>query len=174
MPLSGRRYSIGEIQTLLLQAGWPDIIVNDSDGDPQPLIVIMSAIAISESQGYAGARTPPLPLEDSVGLLQINRKAWGHSVEELSDPLTNLRIAYDGPYKSRKGLNSWGPYFSGIYADNLPAAWRAYGGQPPPKVQNTGGSTTNNQKPDAGVSSSIAKYLPYALGAVLLYLIVDE
>ena len=123
---AGTKLSIGQIQALLRQAGWPDVIVQDSDGDSNPLIVIMSAVCLSESGGYSGAENHCG--ENSIGLFQINLDAWSSkwTREQLLDPLTNAQAALF--IYQAQGLNAWGPYSSGIYSANMPAAWAAYGG----------------------------------------------
>src|SRR5882672_5591374 len=109
--------SLSQLQDLLRQAGWPDIVISTRDG-PAPLIPLFASFAIAESGGVANNHNPRG--EDSWGLLQINRGPHGHpeySVAQLIDPLTNLQIAYR--IYLDEGTYAWGvgPDHDGSYLD---------------------------------------------------------
>ena len=110
---SGQSYSKTELQTLATNAGFPS--------DLAPTI---AAIAMGESSGNPRAHNPDSTSGDnSYGLMQINmlgdmgpsrRQQFGlKSNEELFDPATNFRAAFD-IYKSQ-GLGAWGAYTNGSY-----------------------------------------------------------
>lgn len=96
---------------------------------------IMYAIVMAESGGYARAHNTNSGTRDnSYGLAQINmfeslgperrRRYHLHDNNQLFDPLTNLRIAYD---MSGHGHNwsPWTTYTSGAYRQFLSASERA-------------------------------------------------
>jgi hypothetical protein len=100
-----QHFDLAQLQALLRQAGWPDIVINTMDG-PAPLIPMMASIAQAESSGWSNAHNPSG--EDSWGLLQVNRRAWPqYSAAQLQDPLTNLQIALQ--IYNIQGLRAWGP-----------------------------------------------------------------
>lgn len=172
MSFSGTQYSIGQIQQLLRQAGWPDTVVTEADGGTVPFIVLMSAIAISESQGYAAAHNEAA--ENSWGLLQVSLQAHPeYTAAQMSDPIQNIKAAYK-IYQDRgggqTGLNAWGPYQTGIYADHIDEAYAAYGGAVTP-----GGTTTpTGTNTAANPLGPVTQYLPYALGFLIIYLLMDD
>lgn len=169
MSLSGRHYSFAERLSFLRQAGWPDVLVTDPDGDQNPLLVIMTAISEPESSGYACAHNPNG--ENSWGLWQVNLDAWPqYTPEQLCDPLTNARIALS--IYRQQGLDAWGPWITGIYSRAMPQAWQAYqqgGGQAVPV--NTNNSVIVSAAP--AQTNTIDAYIYYgAIGIVGLLAIV--
>ena len=108
-------------------------------GIPEDMIPTMVAIALAESGGDSGAHNPKYP-DNSYGLWQINmldepgymlgaerRKKYGlSSNEQLKDPLTNAKAAYD--ILESQGLGAWSVYTSGTYKRYLPAAKKAAAG----------------------------------------------
>lgn len=108
-------------------------------GIPEDMIPTMVAIALAESGGDSGAHNPKYP-DNSYGLWQINmldepgymlgaerRKKYGlSSNEQLKDPLTNAKAAYD--ILKSQGLGAWSVYTSGTYKQYLPAAKKAAAG----------------------------------------------
>jgi len=98
-------------------------------------VAIITAIALAESSGNMYAHNP-IPPDDSYGLTQINmlggmgperRKRYGlTSNDQLFDPVTNMRAAYD---ISGKGTNwrPWSTYTSGAYRLYLNRARTAAG-----------------------------------------------
>ncbi|MGH6998551.1 MAG: transglycosylase SLT domain-containing protein, partial [Phenylobacterium sp.] len=92
---------------------WSDaldaIIVEEAAGAGVPIDLAYTFIAV-ESGFDPAARNDNPPLEDSVGLLQLNRlggQGAGYSVEQLSDPRFNLRVglppiasAYAGAWRA--------------------------------------------------------------------------
>jgi len=162
----GQHFNMAQRIALLRQAGWPDVLVNDSDGSQNNLLVIMAAIMEPESGGWSGAENHCG--ENSIGLLQVNLDAWGHkwSRQQLLDPLTNCQAAYQ-VYR-QQGLHAWGPYQTGIYASHLADAWKGYGG---------GGSA---RSPTAvagiplpgGITSDMLLYLGAA--AIVFLLLFDD
>ena len=107
----GAKLSQSQIQDLAVQVGFP--------GDVAPVI---SKIAMGESSGRSTAFNGK-GADQSYGLMQINmlgdmgperRKAFGlTSNEDLYDPLTNMKAAYE-IYKTQ-GLGAWGAYTNGSY-----------------------------------------------------------
>ena len=105
-------------------------------GIPEDKIPTMVAIAMAESSGNSEAHNAKYP-DDSYGLWQINmldepgyelgkerREKFGlSSNEELKDPLTNAKVAYE-VYKA-EGYDAWSVYKSGAYKTHLPAARKA-------------------------------------------------
>lgn len=136
-------YSLGQMQQVLRQAGWPE-----------SLIVTMAAIGMSESSGNPRAHNP-IPPDNSYGLWQINmigslgparRARYGlKSNEDLYDPITNARVALD--IYQQQGLSAWGPYVTGIYKKYVPASQAAY------KPGAQGDATVN-----AGTTASASDY----------------
>jgi len=108
-------------------------------GIPEDMIPTMVAIALAESGGDSGAHNPKYP-DNSYGLWQINmldepgymlgaerRKKYGlSSNDQLKDPLTNAKAAYD--ILKSQGLGAWSVYSSGTYKQYLPAAKKAAAG----------------------------------------------
>ena len=107
----GAKLSQSQIQDLAVQVGFP------SDVAP-----VISKIAMGESSGRSTAFNGK-GADQSYGLMQINmlgdmgperRKAFGlTSNEDLFDPLTNMKAAYE-IYKTQ-GLEAWGAYTNGSY-----------------------------------------------------------
>ena len=107
----GAKLSQSQIQDLAVQVGFP------SDVAP-----VISKIAMGESSGRSTAFNGK-GADQSYGLMQINmlgdmgperRKAFGlTSNEDLYDPLTNMKAAYE-IYKTQ-GLEAWGAYTNGSY-----------------------------------------------------------
>jgi len=107
----GATLSQSQIQDLAIQVGFP------SDVAP-----VISKIAMGESSGRTTAFNGK-GADQSYGLMQINmlgdmgperRKAFGlTSNEDLYDPLTNMKAAYQ-IYKTQ-GLEAWGAYTNGSY-----------------------------------------------------------
>ena len=105
-------------------------------GIPEDMIPTMVAIAMAESSGDSGAHNTKYP-DNSYGLWQINmldepdymlgaerRQKYGlSSNEELKDPLTNAKIAYE-IYKVQ-GYAAWSVYKSGRYRDYMVSAKKA-------------------------------------------------
>jgi soluble lytic murein transglycosylase-like protein len=105
------KVNLSQLQSLLVQAGWPNVTVSSRSGQV-PLIPLMASIALAESSGDPNAHNSSG--EDSVGLLQINRRAHpGYSVAQLKDPLTNAQVALQ--IFQHEGLNAWGAYTDGGY-----------------------------------------------------------
>lgn len=98
------RLSQPQIQSVLLQAGWPN--------DPA-LLQTMSAIAYGESSGNTDALNSS-GREYSVGLFQINLDAHPeYSEADRRDPVRNAQAAlaiYNG-----QGFNAWGAYSNGSF-----------------------------------------------------------
>jgi hypothetical protein len=83
-----------------------------------PLTDSMLAVMQLESGGDPTAHNPGVNgSEDSWGLFQVNRLAWGHTPAELVDPATNVALArqiYDQQgfgawYNSARALGLLGP-----------------------------------------------------------------
>ena len=105
-------------------------------GIPEDKIPTMVAIALAESGGDSEAHNPKYP-DNSYGLWQVNmldepgymlgeerREKYGlSSNEELKDPLTNARAAYD--ILKSQGLGAWSVYTSGAYKTHLAEARKA-------------------------------------------------
>jgi Lysozyme like domain len=98
--------------------------------------VIMTAIALAESNGVPNAWNP-VPPDDSIGLDQINMLAHGThfgTKDQLVDPLTNARAAF-ALYAGRGGaFTDWSTYLNGAYQAFLAQAQAgatAAGGSPP-------------------------------------------
>ncbi len=89
---TGQKLSNQQIRAYARQAGWPEVLV--------PLV---AAVSLAESSGYTGAQN--ICGESSIGLMQVNQRAHNYSTAVLSDPLNNLKIAYD-IYK-REGSAAW-------------------------------------------------------------------
>ena len=116
LPSSGK-YGVKELIALAKSAGFTD---EES--------IKMAALAMAESGGDPGERyNPKGSTEDSYGLWQINMdpkyrdnrlRMFGiSSVEELYDPVTNVKAAkiiYD-----LQGYNAWTTYGGKRYEDNL-------------------------------------------------------
>ena len=103
-------------------------------GFPEDKVVTMTAIAMAESSGDSAAiNNNPNTGDLSYGLWQINmigdmgperRKLFGiKSNEELLDPLTNAKAAYE-IYKLQ-GYAAWSVYKSGKYRDYMVSAKKA-------------------------------------------------
>jgi hypothetical protein len=96
-------------------------------------LVIVVAIALAESSGYADNHNP-IPPDDSYGLWQINmygklgparRKQYGLSSNtDLYNPKTNARIAYSLS-GGGKHFGAWSTYTSGKYLGYMPRARKA-------------------------------------------------
>src|SRR6266496_1078970 len=112
------KLSIAQIQDYMRQAGWPE-----------SLIIVWSAVFYFESGGgYTNAHNPRG--EDSWGLAQINRRSHNYPVEQLTDPLFNLQVAYQ--IFLREGPGAWtNTYYGGRYRQYMSAAQAAYNGNPP-------------------------------------------
>lgn len=201
MALAGQHYSFSDRLAFLVNAGWPDVLVTDSDGAQNPLLVIMLAISEKESSGYACAHNGS-GNDDSYGLWQINRLAWPqYSPSQLCDPQFNAQVAL--AIYQKQGLNAWGPWQTGIYAQSMPQAWIAYqqsggGGSPVdtgytttdyiagdnggdnPPVDTTGYIATDygsGSVPfNAGVNSNDQQtsYLPWALAGLAFLILTDS
>ena len=105
-------------------------------GIPEDKIPTMTAIAMAESSGDSEAHNTKYP-DNSYGLWQINmldepgymlgeerRKKFGlNSNEQLFDPITNAKIAYE-IYKV-EGYDAWSVYKSGKYRDYMVTAKKA-------------------------------------------------
>lgn len=105
-------------------------------GIPEDKIPTMTAIAMAESSGDSEAHNTKYP-DNSYGLWQINmldepgymlgeerRKKFGlNSNEQLFDPITNAKVAYE-VYKS-EGYDAWSVYKSGRYRDYMVTAKKA-------------------------------------------------
>lgn len=136
------RYSFEQLRQLLLRNGGAalgDTVVN-----------ILAAIGVAESGGDSSVRRycpldgycyitragrtyrereyPNQGAEDSIGLWQINRNAWGGTPSTLSNPDKNAQIAIQAYLQ--QGFNAWkNTYQSGKYkrylqpnaAPNFPA-----------------------------------------------------
>lgn len=114
------RYSIGQLQTILRQAGWPE-----------DLIVTMAAIGMAESSGNSDAINPGYgpggrrTREYSVGLWQINTLVHkNYTVAQLKDPITNAREALR--IYRMQGLRAWGAYIDKRYQRYMAASQSAY------------------------------------------------
>ena len=103
-------------------------------GFPEDKVATMTAIAMAESSGDSAAlNNNPNTGDLSYGLWQINmlgdmgperRKLFGiQSNEELLDPLTNAKAAYE-IYKLQ-GYAAWSVYKSGKYRDYMVTAKKA-------------------------------------------------
>ena len=103
-------------------------------GFPEDKVATMTAIAMAESSGDSAAlNNNPNTGDLSYGLWQINmlgdmgperRKLFGiQSNEELFDPLTNAKAAYE-IYKLQ-GYAAWSVYKSGKYRDYMVTAKKA-------------------------------------------------
>lgn len=110
-------YSIGQIQSLLRQVGFPE-----------NLIVTMAAIGIAESSGNSNAvndGSGTKSIEYSVGLFQINTRVHkNYSIEQLKNPEINAKEALR-IYKLQ-GLRAWGAYTDGRYKKYLAQSQAAY------------------------------------------------
>lgn len=116
------RYSIGQLQDIARQAGWPE-----------NLIVTIAAIGMGESGGDPNARNPNLARENSIGLWQVNRYAWPQYPEaSLRDPIYNAQAALAIYHK--QGFRAWGAYTNGSYKRYLAASQGAYGGNGSPSA----------------------------------------
>ena len=127
-------------------------------GIPEDKIPTMVAIAMAESGGDSEAHNPKYP-DNSFGLWQINmldepgyqlgaerRQKYGlSSNEELKDPLTNAKAAFD--ILNSQGLGAWSVYTSGKYKDFLPDAQAA--------ISSTPRSTGDLQLPDSNNSINV-------------------
>jgi len=127
-------------------------------GIPEDKIPTMVAIAMAESGGNSEAHNPKYP-DNSFGLWQINmldepgyqlgaerRQKYGlSSNEELKDPLTNAKAAFD--ILNSQGLGAWSVYTSGKYKDFLPDAQAA--------ISSTPRSTGDLQLPDSNNSINV-------------------
>ena len=105
-------------------------------GIPEDKIPTMTAIAMAESSGNSEAHNTKYP-DNSYGLWQINmldepgymlgeerRKKFGlNSNEQLFDPITNAKVAYE-VYKTQ-GYAAWSVYKSGKYRDYMVTAKKA-------------------------------------------------
>jgi len=123
-------------------------------GIPEDKIPTMVAIAMAESRGDSEAHNPEYP-DNSFGLWQINmldepgyylgaerRQKYGlSSNEQLKDPLTNAKAAFD--ILNSQGLGAWSVYTSGTYKDFLPDA-RAAVSSTPRTASNLQLPNTNN------------------------------
>jgi Lysozyme like domain len=171
-------YSVPQLQSLLVQAGWPDITVTTRDG-PAPLIALMASVAMAESGGNAGIENCSTGRECSIGLLQINvghpgGSRYGYSIAQLKDPIVNLQVALrifnEGGGGGQAILRNWGAFFDGSYLDRgqYNSSLAAYGAPPitsSPEVtvaaipDTSGDAYSSLPVPDAGVffnnSSSI-------------------
>lgn len=114
------RYSIGQLQTILRQAGWPE-----------ELIVIMAAVGMAESSGNSEAINPGhgaggrRTREYSVGLWQINTLVHrNYTVGQLKDPITNAREALR--IYRMQGLRAWGAYIDKRYQRYMASSQTAY------------------------------------------------
>lgn len=110
-------------------------------GISEDKIPTMVAIAMAESGGNSEAHNPKYP-DNSFGLWQINmldepgyylgaerRQKYGlSSNEQLKDPLTNAKAAFD--ILNSQGLSAWSVYTSGIYQNHLPDAQAAVSSTP--------------------------------------------
>jgi len=146
-------FNLAQLQDLLRQVGWPDIMVNSTSGRV-PLIALMASIGLAESSGNPLARNTSG--EDSVGLWQINRRAHPESsVAGLQDPSLNAGVALQ-IYNS-EGLRAWGAYTDGSYRTrgNFQASLAAYNEGAPgttPSIENGG---------DVGSPDSWAPFPPF-------------
>ena len=127
-------------------------------GIPEDKIPTMVAIAMAESSGNSEAHNPKYP-DNSFGLWQINmldepgyqlgaerRQKYGlSSNEELKDPLTNAKAAFD--ILNSQGLGAWSVYTSGKYKDFLPDAQAA--------ISSTPRSTGDLKLPDSNNSINV-------------------
>ena len=127
-------------------------------GIPEDKIPTMVAIAMAESGGDSEAHNPKYP-DNSFGLWQINmldepgyqlgaerRQKYGlSSNEELKDPLTNAKAAFD--ILNSQGLGAWSVYTSGKYKDFLPDAQAA--------ISSTPRSTGDLKLPDSNNSINV-------------------
>ena len=127
-------------------------------GIPEDKIPTMVAIAMAESGGDSNAHNPKYP-DNSFGLWQINmldepgyqlgaerRQKYGlSSNEELKDPLTNAKAAFD--ILNSQGLGAWSVYTSGKYKDFLPDAQAA--------ISSTPRSTGDLKLPDSNNSINV-------------------
>lgn len=125
-----------EIFALVVEAGFK--------GDS----TLMTAIILGESGGNTNAHNP-IPPDDSWGLAQINmlgkagperRAKYGlKSNEELTNPRTNLRVAYD-LYRGRGGkFTDWSVFLSGKYLLYMPRAKAAARGFSPALIGQVAG-----------------------------------
>lgn len=127
-----------EIFALVVEAGFK----SDS--------ITMTAIILGESGGNTNAHNP-IPPDNSWGLAQINmidtrgmgterRAKYGlKSNEELTNPRTNLRVAYD-LYRGRGGkFTDWSVYLSGKYLLYMPRARAAARGFSPALIGQVAG-----------------------------------
>jgi hypothetical protein len=99
--LPGHQWKIDRLIDLAADVGFPE---------PE----LAAAIAMAESGGVPNALTKT-DREESVGLWQINLRAWPmYSREQMSDPVQNANAAYK---ISRRGTDwtPWSVYKSGRY-----------------------------------------------------------
>lgn len=169
------RISAAQIRSYWLAAGGSDAPIRTNVGRTVPLSVLMTAIALAESNrgdtaainpgfGVGGVRTN----EYSVGLWQINTRVHrNYSVEQLKNPAINAREAVR-IYRSQ-GLNAWHTTYYRLksYAQFLDVAAGA-------SVQLTASNLPASVGSFAGGGSSQTEtYLLAAAAAVVLFLILE-
>lgn len=111
---SGVKLSNDQIRQLARQAGWPEI-----------LVPIVAAVSLAESGGDPGAMN--ICGEHSVGLLQVNQRSHNVPTSVLTNPLNNLKVAYDiykveGPdaWKNSWSRGGWKKYAVGDEKPGVP------------------------------------------------------
>ncbi len=150
------KLSIGGIQNLLRQAGWPE-----------DLIVTAAAVFYFESAGGNTEAHKVDSVERSYGLAQVNTNAWPYSPDQLYDPLFNLQVAYQIYLK--QGWRAWyNTYYGGRYRQYLGASQAAY----------DQGSTATYELPGVLPPSSsgdigIATVVAIVAGVLFVSLILD-
>lgn len=165
-------YSVGQLQQILRQAGWPDETVSTNAG-PMSLIVAMAAIGMAESSGNSSARN--LRGEYSLGLWQINMDPkLGRSYDRdrlLSDPVYNASVALQ--IYRQQGMRAWGAYTDGRWRQSkyLADSQAAYGGGTSSPVYTDGTFALDGA--DTGEGFSGSALLLAASAVVALIVILD-
>jgi hypothetical protein len=150
------KLSIGEIQDLLRQAGWPE-----------DLIVTAAAVFYYESGGGNTEAHKVDSIERSYGLAQVNTNAWPYSPDQLYDPLFNLQVAYQ--IYQQQGWRAWAnTYYGGRYHQYLAASQAAYD-QGSAVIGNSGGSSF----PSAPGNVSVATVFAVVASVLVFSLVLD-
>lgn len=119
----------------------------------QQLAPTMYGIAKAESGGRTDAHNPDG--EDSVGLWQINRRAWPQfSAQELSTPEGNARAAVH--VLQKQGLGAWTTFTGGHYKQYVPTG----GGSMAPPQQTPDGDDEDALGPTGGPTGPITRNFP--------------
>lgn len=152
------KLSIGDIQNLLRQAGWPE-----------DLIVTAAAVFYFESAGGKTDAHKVDSIERSYGLAQVNTNFWHYSPEQLYDPLFNLQVAYQ--IYQQQGWRAWyNTYYGGRYLQYMNASQAAYDqGSTETDGNNSAGPMTPPAPGDIGVGTVVA----IVAGVLLLSVALD-